>query len=255
MVDVHVHTREPGVTHKEDIITTTQQAAAGGVTTIFGMPNLIPPTNSVETLQEVFDLYEQKSIVDYNHNPAATQADELVPMATMGINAFKIYMVVDTGRTYPHPAGTGMHGHGDLLRMMDIIKTTGKRFIIHPHDQSLMDYIEGEYLARGRTRRRATRRHTPRGTASSGTPPSRSCCDWPRRPGARCTSRTCRPSAQSMRCAARRPGASTSRARSTTGCRSSPPGRTSSVSGRTRCRTGSRTRAARRCGRDCGTGP
>ncbi|MDT4904857.1 MAG: dihydroorotase, partial [Pseudonocardiales bacterium] len=27
MVDVHVHTREPGVTHKEDIITTTQQAA------------------------------------------------------------------------------------------------------------------------------------------------------------------------------------------------------------------------------------
>ena len=37
----------------------------------------------------------------------------------MGINAFKIYMVVDTGRTYPHPAGTGMHDHGDLLRMMD----------------------------------------------------------------------------------------------------------------------------------------
>jgi dihydroorotase-like cyclic amidohydrolase len=77
----------------------------------------------------------------------------------MGINAFKIYMVVDTGRTYPHPAGTGMHGHGDLLRMMDIIKTTGKRFIIHPHDQSLMDYIEGEYLARGE--------NTPQGYASA----------------------------------------------------------------------------------------
>lgn len=159
MVDVHVHTREPGVTHKEDILTTTQQAAAGGVTTIFGMPNLIPPTNSVETLREVFDLYEQKSIVDYNHNPAATQADQLVPMANMGINAFKVYMVVDTGRTYPHPAGTGMHAHGDLLKMMDIIKTTGKRFIIHPHDQSLMDYIEGEYLARGE--------NTPQGYASA----------------------------------------------------------------------------------------
>ncbi|HEY9471630.1 MAG TPA: hypothetical protein VIQ76_18650, partial [Propionibacteriaceae bacterium] len=36
MVDVHVHTREPGYTHKEDIRTTTEQAAAGGVTTIFG---------------------------------------------------------------------------------------------------------------------------------------------------------------------------------------------------------------------------
>jgi dihydroorotase-like cyclic amidohydrolase len=148
MVDVHVHTREPGHTHKDDIYTTTLQAAAGGVTTIFGMPNLTPPTNSVETLQQVFDLYAEKSIVDYNHNPAATLADQLVPMAAMGINAYKIYMVVDTGRTYPHPAGTGMHGHGDLLKMMDIIAGTGKRFIIHPHDQSLMDYIEGEYRAR-----------------------------------------------------------------------------------------------------------
>src|ERR1700743_728789 len=43
MVDPHVHTREPGFTHKEDITTTTQAAAAGGVTTIFGMPNLEPP--------------------------------------------------------------------------------------------------------------------------------------------------------------------------------------------------------------------
>ncbi|MGH2441561.1 MAG: dihydroorotase, partial [Chloroflexota bacterium] len=34
MIDVHVHTREPGYTHKEDIESTTVQAAAGGVTTI-----------------------------------------------------------------------------------------------------------------------------------------------------------------------------------------------------------------------------
>ena len=33
MVDPHVHTREPGFTHKEDITTSTQAAAAGGVTT------------------------------------------------------------------------------------------------------------------------------------------------------------------------------------------------------------------------------
>ncbi|WIX77566.1 dihydroorotase family protein [Amycolatopsis carbonis] len=159
MVDVHVHTREPGFTHKEDIHTTSLQAAAGGVTTIFGMPNLNPPTTTAKTLREVFDLYAEKSIVDWNHNPAATQPDEIAPMAAMGVNAYKIYMVVDTGRTYPHPAGTGMHGHGDLLRMMDTIAKTGKRFIIHPHDQSLMDYIEGEYLARGE--------NTPQGYASA----------------------------------------------------------------------------------------
>jgi dihydroorotase (multifunctional complex type) len=159
MIDVHVHTREPGYEHKEDITTTTQQAAAGGVTTIFGMPNLNPPTTSLETLEQVFDLYREKSLVDWNHNPAATDAAEVVKMAQTDIRSFKIYMVVDTGRTYPHPAGTGMHDHGHLLQMMDTIAGTGKRFIIHPHDQALMDYIENRYLERGE--------NTPQGYASA----------------------------------------------------------------------------------------
>ncbi|HET9188266.1 MAG TPA: dihydroorotase family protein, partial [Acidothermaceae bacterium] len=159
MIDVHVHTREPGYEHKEDITTTTQQAAAGGVTTIFGMPNLNPPTTSLETLEQVFDLYREKSLVDWNHNPAATDPVEVAKMAQTDIRAFKIYMVVDTGRSYPHPAGTGMHDHGHLLQMMDTIAGTGKRFIIHPHDQALMDYIENRYLDRGE--------NTPQGYASA----------------------------------------------------------------------------------------
>ena len=149
MVDPHVHTREPGFTHKEDITTTGLAAAAGGVTTIFGMPNLQPPTSSVELLDDVLELYAQKSIVDYNHNPAATDPTQIEGMAERGIRAYKVFMVVDTGRTYPHPAGTGMHDHGDLLRMMDTIRPTGLPFMIHPHDQALMDYIEGEILGRG----------------------------------------------------------------------------------------------------------
>jgi dihydroorotase len=149
MVDPHVHTREPGFTHKEDITTTTEQAAAGGVTTIFGMPNLNPATTSAETLDEVLGMYAAKSIVDYNHNPAATQVDQIAPMAERGIRAYKVFMVVDTNRTYPHPAGTGMNDHGDLLRMMDTVAPTGLPFMIHPHDQALMDYIEGEIIGRG----------------------------------------------------------------------------------------------------------
>jgi dihydroorotase-like cyclic amidohydrolase len=42
-----------------------------------------------------------------------------------------------------------MHDHGDLLRMMDLVAPTGLPFMIHPHDQALMDYIEGEILGRG----------------------------------------------------------------------------------------------------------
>ena len=37
-VDVHSHHREPGYTHKEDIISATSACAAGGVTTSFAMP-------------------------------------------------------------------------------------------------------------------------------------------------------------------------------------------------------------------------
>lgn len=159
MVDVHVHTREPGYTHKEDILTTTQQAAAGGVTTIFGMPNLDPPTSSVELLEEVFGMYRASAVVDWNHNPAATRTDQIAPMSKSGIRAYKVYMVVDTGRTYPHPAGTGMHAHGDILRMMDTIAPTGLRFIIHPHDQSIMDYIERGHLDAGE--------NTPQGYAKA----------------------------------------------------------------------------------------
>lgn len=148
-VDVHVHTREPGYTHKEDITTATRAAAAGGYTTIFGMPNLDPPTMTLEDLNEVFALYAEKSLVDYNHNPAAKLIDEIPRMATAGVTAYKIYMVVDTGRTYPHPAAIGVHDHGDLYKAMQAIAETGLRLMVHPHDQSIMDVVEQSYWAAG----------------------------------------------------------------------------------------------------------
>src|SRR5918992_957672 len=40
LIDVHTHHREPGFTHKEDIVSATSACAAGGVTTTFGMPNV-----------------------------------------------------------------------------------------------------------------------------------------------------------------------------------------------------------------------
>lgn len=148
-VDPHVHTRDPGYTHKEDIITCTRAAAAGGYTTIFGMPNLDPPTMTVADLKQVFGLYAEKSIVDYNHNPAAKLLDQLAPMAEMGIAAYKIYMVVDTGRSYPHPSAIGVHDHGELYKAMKAIAPTGARLMVHPHDQSIMDVVEQSYWDKG----------------------------------------------------------------------------------------------------------
>ncbi|NND83555.1 MAG: dihydroorotase family protein [Acidimicrobiia bacterium] len=148
-VDVHVHTREPGYTHKEDLITCTRAAAAGGYTTIFGMPNLDPPTMTVGDLDDVLALYDAKSIVDFNHNPAAKLVGEIPGLAERGIAAYKIYMVVDTGRSYPHPSAIGVHDHGDLYEAMRAIAETGCRLMVHPHDQRIMDVVEQEYWAKG----------------------------------------------------------------------------------------------------------
>ena len=84
MIDVHVHLREPGYTHKEDITTGTAAAAAGGVTTVFGMPNLNPPTATRQILDETLSTYDAKSIVDWNHNPAATIPEEIGPHGRSG---------------------------------------------------------------------------------------------------------------------------------------------------------------------------
>lgn len=53
LVDVHVHFRDPGQTHKEDILTGSAAAAAGGFTTVVLMANTVPAVDSIETLNYV----------------------------------------------------------------------------------------------------------------------------------------------------------------------------------------------------------
>lgn len=53
LVDIHVHFREPGQTHKENIQSGARAAAAGGFTTVVCMPNTSPPVDNAGTLQLV----------------------------------------------------------------------------------------------------------------------------------------------------------------------------------------------------------
>lgn len=54
-LDIHVHLRDPGFTHKEDIITGCKAAAAGGVTGVCCMPNTKPVTDGEEVLSYILD--------------------------------------------------------------------------------------------------------------------------------------------------------------------------------------------------------
>ena len=96
LIDTHTHQRDPGFTHKEDITTATMAAAAGGVTTSIGMPNVNPPTTTVERYRALIEHHSKNAIVDFNHNPSGTVPEEIPGLAKEGPLAFKIFMVKDT---------------------------------------------------------------------------------------------------------------------------------------------------------------
>ncbi|MCL2018429.1 MAG: dihydroorotase [Oscillospiraceae bacterium] len=50
LFDMHVHARDPGGLHKEDLLTCSEAAAAGGVTGFLCMPNTVPVIDNEETL-------------------------------------------------------------------------------------------------------------------------------------------------------------------------------------------------------------
>jgi len=63
LVDIHVHFREPGQTHKETIATGSRAAAAGGFTTVVCMPNTSPPADNAGTIQYILDAVRRDSLV------------------------------------------------------------------------------------------------------------------------------------------------------------------------------------------------
>jgi len=96
-IDAHVHCREPGMTNKEDFLTASRAAAAGGVTTFIDMPNTKPATTTAALLDEKRGLAAEKCIVNYGFNLGATanNVDELKKAGN--IAAVKVYMGSSTG--------------------------------------------------------------------------------------------------------------------------------------------------------------
>jgi dihydroorotase len=65
LVDIHVHLREPGQTHKETIVTGSQAAAAGGFTSVVCMPNTSPPADNAGTIEYIHHAAEQAVVRVY----------------------------------------------------------------------------------------------------------------------------------------------------------------------------------------------
>jgi len=65
LIDDQVHFREPGLTHKASIHTESKAAVAGGVTTYFEMPNVSPPTLSMDRIEEKCAIAKHDSFANY----------------------------------------------------------------------------------------------------------------------------------------------------------------------------------------------
>lgn len=96
-IDVHVHFREPGHTHKEDFTTGSTAAAFGGVTGFADMPNTLPATISARTLKEKLALAQKKSLVDYAAWAGGTWYTGELPEMLKWAVGVKTYLGASTG--------------------------------------------------------------------------------------------------------------------------------------------------------------
>lgn len=75
VIDTHVHFREPGLTHKASIASESRAAVAGGVTSYIDMPNVVPPTVTIEALEDKWDRAAKDSMANYSFYIGATASN------------------------------------------------------------------------------------------------------------------------------------------------------------------------------------
>src|SRR3984885_10979851 len=86
LIDIHVHLREPGQSHKETIETGSQAAAAGGFTSIVCMPNTDPPADSASTITWIIDRAREYALVNVFPTGGITKGlngEQMAPIGSM----------------------------------------------------------------------------------------------------------------------------------------------------------------------------
>jgi dihydroorotase-like cyclic amidohydrolase len=131
LIDVHVHLRDPGATHKEDFSTGTAAALAGGVVAVLDMPNNTPPTVNSQRLSEKAQIASEKACCDFGFYLGAAEHN-VSDGATLShrVVGLKIYM----GQTY------------GPLKMTDLAALMA-HFQSWPRDKPLAVHAEGLAVA------------------------------------------------------------------------------------------------------------
>jgi dihydroorotase-like cyclic amidohydrolase len=92
LVDIHVHLREPGGTHKEDFSTGTAAALAGGFVAVLDMPNNTPPVVDQKTLLRKVELAREKARCDFGFYVGASSDNAERPLVDPRVAGLKMYL-------------------------------------------------------------------------------------------------------------------------------------------------------------------
>lgn len=144
LIDIHVHLREPGQSHKETIATASRAAAAGGFTSVVAMPNTVPAADSAATIAWIGERARQTSCVNVFCTGAITKGlagEELAPYGAMV--AAGIVALTDDGHC--------VQNHEVMRRAVEYARMFDLPVMDHCQDESLVGggvMHEGEWSLR-----------------------------------------------------------------------------------------------------------
>lgn len=147
LVDTHAHARTPGLEYKEDFFTCSQAAAVGGITTFTDMPNVDPPTDTLELFEQKREIADRDCIVDWGHLASPNRLDEIPKMAAAGVTGFKMFQV---SGGYPHDPRIAMGESERVYEAFQRIAETGLHCSVHPFNQPLMDVLTRQAMEAGK---------------------------------------------------------------------------------------------------------
>ena len=131
LVDMHVHLREPGYEHKEDIESGTRAAAKGGFTGVCSMPNTDPVTDNGTVIAYILSRAAKVGHARVYPAGAMTKGLKGEIIAEMGD-------MVEAGCVAFSDDGRGVQDAGMMRRCMDYGKMFDKVFMSHCQDESLV---------------------------------------------------------------------------------------------------------------------
>ena len=163
LVDLHVHFREPGFTQKEDFMTGTRAAAAGGVTTVLDEPNNKPVTATLKSLKAKHELVQGKAYVDYLFDMAVytDQLPEIEAAAEYGVKSFAFF---DELGDKP----TGLEDTGALHDALTRIKAVDGLALLNCRESDLVIHTMKRLRLEGRNKLSDYMSHFPHVAESAG---------------------------------------------------------------------------------------